>query len=311
MFNRRQIREKVLQALYAAQTDEGLNLVEEENALIQAITNAHESYFLLLGLLTDVCQYNLVWADDLDNIPSSKGNKTLAPRTLGVNPLIVALVENQEFVRSIGRIKARHFDTDLIRDLFLQALKLDKINDYLSNNQHDDKAHRQILLFLLEEVLYKSEALHSWFEAFSLGWKADEVIIFDAVTDTLRQLKLNKVKLAEITRDWKTDKDFVVRLFRKTKLMKDDYYGLIAARTPNWEADRISSIDMLLLCMAAAELEFFEEIPVKVTLNEYIELAKEYGTPKSKIFVNGVLDNLTKHLKETGRINKSGRGLID
>lgn len=311
MFNRRQIREKVLQALYASQSSEKINLQEEEEALLQSISNAYECYLLLLGLLTDVCQYNLVWADELDSIPVSAGNKELAPRNLGKNPLITALVEDQAFVKAIGKIKSRHFDTDLVRDLFLNAIKLEEVYAYLHHSNPEEKAHKQVLLLLMEEVLYKSEALHSWFDAFSLGWKADDVVIFDAVTDTIRQLKAGKVKLAAITRDWKTDKEFVIKLFRKTVLMQDDYRGLIAVRTPNWEADRISSIDMILLCMAAAEIEFFEEIPVKVTLNEYIELAKEYGTPKSKIFVNGVLDNLSKHLKESGRVNKSGRGLID
>lgn len=311
MFNRRQIREKVLQALYAAQSTEGLIFQEEEEKLLNAVSNAFESYHLLLGLLSDVCQYNLVWADELDSIPVSAGDRVLAPRNLGNNPLITALVEDQAFVKALGKIKSRHFDTDLIRDLYLHAIKLEEVNQYLHQPNLDEKAHKQVLLLMLEEVLYKSEALHSWFEAFNLGWKADDVIIFDAVTDTIRQLKSGKVKLAAITRDWKTDKEFIVKLFRKTLLMQDDYRALIAVRTPNWEADRISSIDMILLCMAAAEIEFFEEIPVKVTLNEYIELAKEYGTPKSKIFVNGVLDNLSKHLKEAGRVHKSGRGLID
>lgn len=311
MFNRRQIREKVLQALYASQSAEGLYLQKEEEALLKAFDDAFDSYLLLLGLLTDVCQYNLVWADELDSIPVSAGDKSLASRNLGHNTLINALVENQEFVKAIGKIKSRHFDADLIRDLYLQTIKLEEVTAYLNLTNLDEKAHKQILLLMLEEVLYKSEALHSWFDAFNLGWKADDVIIFDAVTDTIRQLKSGKVKLATITRDWKTDKDFIIKLLRKTVLMQDDYRALIAARTPNWEADRISSIDMILLCMAAAEIEFFEEIPVKVTLNEYIELAKEYGTPKSKIFVNGVLDNLSKHLRDTGRINKTGRGLID
>ncbi len=311
MFNRRQIREKVLQALYASQIADGRDLSAAEKALMLSINKAHECYLLLLGLLTDVCHYNLVWADELDHIPISAEKRIYTPRKLGENPVILMLANEEGFKKELQKIKVRHFDADLIRDLFLHVNRSEQVQAYYENQISNDKAHKQILLTILEEIFYKSEALHSWFEEYSLGWKADEVIVFDAVTETLRQLKADKVKLAAITRDWKTDKQFVEQLFRKSMLMQEDYRQLISVRTPNWEADRISSIDMLLLCMAAAELEFFEEIPVKVTLNEYIELAKEYGTPKSKIFVNGVLDNLTKYLKESGRINKTGRGLID
>ena len=120
-----------------------------------------------------------------------------------------------------------------------------------------------------------------------------------------------KIELQKLTLDWEDDKDFMHRLFEATISLDPEHKQLIAKNTRNWEVDRLPLTDLIIIEMAMAELITFPGIPVKVSINEYIELAKEYSTPKSRQFINGILDVISKELKSSGALKKSGRGLID
>jgi N utilization substance protein B len=119
------------------------------------------------------------------------------------------------------------------------------------------------------------------------------------------------IEIQKLSLDWEEDKEFIEKLFVAASQLEKEYHDLIANNTKNWEVERLPLTDRVILQMAIAELISFPNIPVKVTINEYIELAKQYSTPKSRQFINGILDVISKDLKQSGKIKKSGRGLMD
>jgi len=153
--------------------------------------------------------------------------------------------------------------------------------------------------------------IHDYFEEQDLRWVEDKEVIKGLVEKTIKTLDKGKVEIQKLTIDWEDDKDFLEKLFSQATSLKPEYSKLIADNTRNWEVDRLPLTDRVILEMAIAEMISFPQIPVKVTLNEYIELAKKYSTPKSRQFINGILDVITKTLQQQGVIRKSGRGLID
>jgi N utilization substance protein B len=156
--------------------------------------------------------------------------------------------------------------------------------------------------------------INDYFEEEVLRWAEDKDIIKALVEKTIKSFTPETDKtitLHTLSLNWDEDKDFIEVLYRTATSLTDKHKELIANNTRNWEVDRLPLIDRIILEMAIAELISFPNIPVKVTINEYIELAKNYSTPKSRQFVNGILDVIAKELKDSGEIKKSGRGLID
>jgi N utilization substance protein B len=312
MFSRRQIREKTLQSIYSYQLSDIHSLDIGESNLIQSFQKAHDCYVLLLAIIVDVCRYNIEFADEMDARPRAMQQGIKENRRIGTHPFVEALSNSAGFVSAIKALKgAANFEKSLIRNIFLHWHKTQEYQTFCALDTVDPKTEKDILIHLLINVLYENEQVNSHFDEFNLSWSVDDVADYEAVLETIHLYYKGKLKVIGITKDWRADKDFVVRLFRNSILQYENYKKLVAEQTPNWEADRISSIDMNIMVMAIAELLAFPEIPPKVTMNEYIELAKEYGTPKSKLFVNGVLDNIFTQLRKEGKIQKSGRGLVE
>ncbi len=168
-----------------------------------------------------------------------------------------------------------------------------------------------ILRHIFKSILWKSDSFQNFFEEHDRGWVENKDIIKSLVNKTLKSITADGVELAPLSYQWDDDKLFFKEIFDNTLKNESWTEQLIADRAKNWEMDRIAQVDMILLKMAITEMINFPSIPVKVTINEYIELSKKYSTPKSKKFINGILDVLAEHLIEDGTIKKSGRGLID
>ena len=132
------------------------------------------------------------------------------------------------------------------------------------------------------------------------------------VVKTLKTAELPAgIQLLELTSNWEEDEDYIRKLFRKTLHNEEEYQGYIAEKTQNWDVDRIALMDTILMKMAICELINFPSIPVKVSINEYIDISKEFSTPKSKIFINGILDKVLVDLKKDNKLVKTGRGLVE
>ena len=157
--------------------------------------------------------------------------------------------------------------------------------------------------------------MDDYFEAKSIYWADDMRVAMSSLIKTLEGLKpqtmASDIILLPLFKEPEEDLQFATHLYRKTILQTDEFEALIADKTTNWEVERIAMMDILLMKMALTEILQFESIPVKVTLNEYIEISKLYSSPKSKVFINGILDKLVQEFKSANKIQKTGRGLAE
>ncbi len=227
-------------------------------------------------------------------------------------PIIQALIDNPELKKELLRSAGWVNKITLVRDWFREILKEDKeYQKFIELKSQALDSQKAFLKYLLRKVILGSNAINDYFEEQDIRWAEDKDIIKSLAEKTIKSFDGQKVELQKVSLDWEDDKLFIDRLFKNTIELDESYKELIAQNTKNWEVDRLPLTDRVILEMALAEMVNFPNIPVKVTINEYIELAKEYSTPKSRQFINGILDVISKKMKESGAVKKSGRGLID
>lgn len=185
---------------------------------------------------------------------------------------------------------------------------------YLDNKSPSVDEQKKLVNHLFRKIILGKTVINDFFESEILRWAEDREIVKGMVEKTVKSYEPQAGKplhLHELSLNWDDDRDFIERLFTVAANLPDELRARIAKNTRNWEVDRLPLTDRIILEMALAELTGFPSIPVKVTINEYIELAKNYSTPKSRQFINGILDVISKELKSAGNLKKSGRGLID
>jgi len=186
--------------------------------------------------------------------------------------------------------------------------------NYLDKKSPTIDEQKKLMNHLFRRIILGKTNINDFFEEEVLYWAEDHDIVKGMVEKTVKSYNPEadkKIQLHVLSLNWDDDRDFIERLFREGAMLDAMYKDLIANNTRNWEVERLPLTDRIILEMAIAELITFPNIPVKVTMNEYIELAKNYSTPKSRQFINGILDVISKELKATGNVKKSGRGLID
>lgn len=171
----------------------------------------------------------------------------------------------------------------------------------------------KICRYLFNNIALKSDLITTVFEEIDINWQENSKAIKSMVNKTLKSVQEDgdEIEIVDLTPNWEDDRDFLTDLYKKTLLNESEYEQLIREKATNWTIERIASLDNIVIKMAIAEMINFSSIPVKVTINEYIDLSKNYSTEKSKQFVNGMLDVIAQELQENNRIRKSGRGLID
>ena len=190
---------------------------------------------------------------------------------------------------------------------------------YMERPESSFKEDQKMLVYIVKEFISDCQSLKNIYEEYNIFWEEDYYAVNMMLIEFIEAIRVNDDEFQKLPPVFKDvdengkseDKQFAVDLFRKTVAQENKYEDVIAARAKNWEFERIAKIDVILLKMAIAELLNFYSIPVKVTMNEYIEISKYYSTPKSRVFINGILDKLIAEFKENNEINKSGRGLID
>lgn len=313
MLNRRHLRIKVMQTLYAYLQSEGSDYRKQEKSLLASVDKVYEMYISLLALINDVVQYADIDAEE-------RANKHL-PSTEDLNPnlkildnlFIKLLLEKEEYIQAVKKYKISwDFDPELARSLFFTLKNSQEYKDYLAAEKHDLHSDKDIIKFIFKKVILKSELAQNALEEKHINWQVDQDVLQAMVAKTLKNFDSlgGDNKLAQISSNWTEDREFIVDLFHKTLANDSSYQELIAGKTKNWEADRIAMMDILIMKMALAELIYFSSIPIKVTMNEYLEIAKEFSTPKSNVFVNGILDKILDDLKAQNKIRKYGRGLV-
>ena len=320
MLTRRQFRIKVLQAVYAFHQGEGERIDVAERQLLKSIERIHELYIFQLSLLVDLMEFFKIRLEESKSkhLPSKED---LNPSTRFIDNLFMSqLASNIHFIRFRKQFKISWIDeTEMIRKFYQAIRESASFKSYMSKPECGYKDDKDVLLHIFNDVIVESTVLQSLYEEKSIYWIDDLELANFMVNKTIKGYRATWDSLTELPYVYKaeddkgpdSDKEFVVRLFRKTILNNTELEQMVDHKAHNWDVERIAIIDILLLKMALAELLEFPNIPVKVTLNEYIELAKVYSTPRSNVFINGILDKIIVELKESGRIVKTGRGLME
>jgi N utilization substance protein B len=320
MLSRRQLRIKALQALYAFIQSVNDQLDQGENEMIRSLEKLYEIYIYQLSFLIEIVDFSgkRIEENKKKFIPTEED---LNPNTRFIdNRFYHQLAYNRDLLKYIDKYKINWVDQeDMIRKLMAQIRESKDYTDYLNKPQNSYNDDKDIFIKIIKKHLSRSEILQFYYEEKSIYWyddffTANLLVIkaikgFDSSWDEYHKLPVFFEKDSEGNQN--EDKEFIINLFRKTIIKSAEYEKLIDEKVKNWEMDRIAVMDVLIIKMALVELLEFPSIPIKVTLNEYIELAKLYSTPKSKIFVNGILDKLIGDLKAQKRIKKTGRGLIE
>lgn len=234
-----------------------------------------------------------------------------------VNNRVIDLIANHKKLSGIyskSQISWDNQEDEIIVWLNEVILKDDIILKYLDLEETNFTDDKTIMLYIYKSLIFKNtEIIGGYMEQQDLFWSENKAILRSMVLKTIKVMVegKNDFELAELSYNWQEDKQFFETIFDQTVLEEENYEELIASKSKNWEFDRISETDKILLQMAIQEMINFPGIPLKVTINEYIEVSKKYSTPKSKQFINGVLDVIAIDLQKKGEIKKSGRGLID
>ncbi|MFY8028403.1 MAG: transcription antitermination factor NusB, partial [Bacteroidia bacterium] len=231
------------------------------------------------------------------------------------NKVAVLLSSNIELRKKCNNKKVSWNDEpELIKKFFAVVKNDEKYKAYMQAASSDFEEDKKIWLHIVKELLFDFEPFQFYFEEKSIVWVDDFQTVYNAVIKTIEDFKSsdneNKT-LMSLYKDEEDDRKFVLELYAKTLLQEQENEKVIAKMAENWEVERIAMVDILLMKMAITEAVSFKNIPVKVTLNEYIELSKDYSSPKSKVFINGILDKVFDKYKTEGKIKKVGRGLIE
>jgi N utilization substance protein B len=312
MLNRRHIRAKVMQVLYAqtSNTTENLN----SSVLKENFENMYSLYLVLLSLFIKLRQR----AQD----HQQKAKQKMQPTYEDANPnmrfienlILVRLVQSEALKSKLEFYKIDFWEQDgeYIELFFQEMIQSDLYKLYMNSPTSSFENDVNFVLELFKQIVVPNEKLYDYFEDKNLTWIDDLPVVNTALVKLFS--KFNKTSpdtyfTPLLFRD-KDDEKFGISLYNKTFKNKEKFKKEIISYTKNWDKDRISSIDFVLLQMAICEIQEFPTIPTKVTINEYIELAKEYSTPKSNVFINGILDKIVRDYKDNKTLNKKGRGLI-
>ncbi len=288
--------------------------LDYKNALKRVLKDTEEIYdeFLeVLALITELAKQARLDRerkyDDPDHpMPKESG--------LDTNVIATMLQEHEPFQTELIRRGINwHPEINLVRKAYREVLRTDDTyREYCRQNVHTIEEDREMVQYLLRSVILKNEIFLEYFSKKDLYWEDHSELIRSMAIKTLKsESKTGRLELAAFTDDWTDDRGFVEELVTRTRENSTLYDTYLHDQLQNWDLERVALMDIIIMKAALTELINFRNIPVKVTINEFIETAKRYSTPKSGKFVNGVLDVLSVRLREEGVIRKSGRGLID
>ncbi len=298
-----------MQILYALNRDGKLSLEDAIRRYRFNIGKSFELYLFTLLLISKITGYSLKDASKRasKHLPSDE-DKAFTPKFFN-NELIQSLVNNEHFKKQIRNAKLEgRINTDSVRLFYTAFAKRDSYKNYIKKEQTNIEQHRKILLDLLK-FLSKHDPFDEEVEEKYASWKDDKSLILGSLKRSIKSLPSEGPFFDAFRTDEETIVSFGERLLTCVEKESEDLLALIQPILKNWDADRVAIVDMILIKMALCELMVFPTIPTKVTLNEFVEIAKLYSTDKSKDFINGILDRLMKKLIKEGKIKKEGRGL--
>ncbi|HRP52055.1 MAG TPA: transcription antitermination factor NusB [Fluviicola sp.] len=314
MLNRRHLRVKILQSLYAYfQSDED-NIKKAENELIKAVDRIYDLYLYLLlsfGELKEIAEHRI----DENKKKIRPTEEDLNPNLKFVNSLVIQKLQDSYSLREASENRKVNWVGDesreMFRKIFLQIRESEIYVLHMNNGLSGFEEDQNFMIQLFKTEIANSPLLYNFFEEKSINWLDDIDLACQMAIKSIKLMEENKrFDAMPLYKDMEDEQEFIKMLFRKTISMDSENLKLIDELTDNWELDRIAKMDVILMKMAITEFQVFKNIPERVTLNEYIEISKFYSTPKSHTFINGILDRAVPKLKSEGKIVKIGKGLI-
>ena len=275
------------------------DFVYTRNLMLEQVEEIPKTYYAILYLLLELSDFSI----------KNKHNEN----SLVKNLLICKIKEDNALQSLILKLQ---ISWDAYRDQIIiwdKAIKKSsKFKEYSSKEEHGFDEDKDLVTFIVREVIFNDEVSKDFWEEYDINWAENKAIVKSMVSKSIKETKEEgELVITEISYNWEEDKTFFDLLFTISVEEESKFEEEIVRKLKNWDIERIAITDRAIILMAMTEFTNFPSIPVKVTINEYIEISKKYSTPKSKQFVNGILDVLSKNLESKGLIKKSGRGLID
>jgi transcription antitermination protein NusB len=317
MINRRHLRIKVLQALYAYLQDENPDYVKHEKLLLQNVERMFDLYVYLLLTFNEM---KLIAENKIEEAKNKlqPTKEDLNPNMKFVNNRIFSIIDELPELRRESQNRKVNWNTDIKREIFRKTFNQAKESEcyvlYMNAEEDSFDADKAFAIAFFKENIANSPFLLTYFEEENIHWLDDIDLMCAMVIKTIKAFKDEEDaqnKLLNFYTDDKEEIDFMKSLFRKSIQDYDDNLVMIDELAKNWEIDRIAKMDLLLMSMSITEMKAFPTIPLNVSLNEYIEISKYYSTPKSNTFINGILDKAITRLQNEGKVNKEGRGLVN
>src|SRR5574344_1374326 len=320
MLNRRFLRIKVLQEIYAYRQSEVDNLAVGERNLLASIDSLYELFIRQLSLMIEVKLFAERRIDENKhkNFPTEED---LNPNLKFVNNRVLNMLDNNKNIMRLEKEYKFNWGPDredFIRGCYNRIREYQEYLDYMNNGIDSFEDDRNFILSVLDNHMADDDDIFDYFADRNLYYNGDYQLVMFLVWKFINEMPADFGPDTKLPPLYKTqydevniDRNFVIILFRETLLHAEEYKELVSANISNWDYSRIALMDKILVFMALTEFIQFHDIPVKDTINEYIENSKSYSTPDSRRFINGLLDKLSEILKEEGKMVKTGRGLID
>lgn len=318
MLNRRFLRVKVLQQIYAYHQAEETDLLAAERRLLNSVDSLYELFIRQLTFWVEVkCFAERRIEENMHkNFPTEED---LNPNRKFVNNRVINALENNRDLHALQEKYKINWDNDredFIRGFYNRLREYPEYKEYMSSPKDSFASDKKLILDIIDNYMEDDDVLFDFYSDKNLVYNSDYQICLFLLWKFFNEMEVSFDANTKIPAAFKTendetndDKNFIVRLFRLTMKNADNYRELVKANISNWDYDRIALMDKIIIFMALTEFCQFHDIPVKVTINEYIEISKYYSTPDSRRFVNGILDKLSEQLKTEGKLIKSGRGL--
>lgn len=316
MLSRRIIRVKALQVLFSNEISKDMSVAKIEKNILESILDAERLYNIYLLYLIEIANYSLIYdakQDDKILEQSKDENSSIA---LSQNEIIQLINKNKDFKDYVGFNKLNQYiNKKIVKSLFEELIQKGKYKDYVLRAEKTKNDESDILRFIIKKILGASLELEEELGEHFIHIEDDSYFALLAMQKTLKAFEIEKEELFLqqflLLEDTSEVREFAVQLADRYLDHEEEFVKIIKPKLKNWEIERIAVIDIVILKMAICELKYFGNIPVKVTINEYIDISKEYSSDKSKDFINGILDKIMKTLNEKGEIKKHGRGLIN
>ncbi|MGM9684686.1 MAG: transcription antitermination factor NusB [Bacteroidaceae bacterium] len=307
MINRTLIRLKIVQLIYSFYQNGGKDIKTAEKELMFSLSKAYDLYNYLLLLLVELTKYESEQIEQQEELNKIAHKEEAVSHRFVNNRFVKQLADNKQLLEYVDSQKRTWLnDADYLKKLLADIKASDTYADYMVNEVDDYSTDREFWRKIYKSIIMKDDRLSEVLEDKSLYWNDDREIVDTFVLKTIKRFEEENKENQELLPEYKDeeDREFAVKLFRTTILNDEDHRRLIAQCVKNWEFDRLAFMDVVIMQIAIAEILGFVQIPTVVSINEYVDIAKYYSTPKSAAYVNGILDAVVKRLKREKLIIK-------